>query len=79
MKSVSFSAILLALLLVFSGETIMMRSVEGEGLCEKALHGGGCKDAECASGCKHVFGAGAMGLCFFFRTPSDTCLCRYPC
>ena len=62
-----------------AGETIMMRSVEGEGLCEKALHGGGCKDAECASGCKHVFGAGAMGLCFFFRTPSDTCLCRYPC
>ncbi|KAA0040289.1 S locus-related glycoprotein 1 binding pollen coat [Cucumis melo var. makuwa] len=56
MKSVSFSAILLALLLIFSGET-MMKSVEGVGgLCEKALHGGGCKDVECLSGCKALFG-----------------------
>ncbi|KAA0056044.1 ty3-gypsy retrotransposon protein [Cucumis melo var. makuwa] len=56
MKSISFSAILLALLLIFSGET-MMKSVEAVGgLCEKALHGGGCKDAECMSGCKALFG-----------------------
>ncbi|KAA0062260.1 Defensin-like protein [Cucumis melo var. makuwa] len=62
MKSVSFSAILLALLLIFNGET-MMKSVEGVGgLCEKALHGGGCKDAEWISGCKALFGKGAMGL-----------------
>ncbi|KAA0062252.1 Defensin-like protein [Cucumis melo var. makuwa] len=79
MKSVSFSAILLALLLIFSGET-MMKSVEGVGgLCEKAVHGRGCKEAECMSGCKALFGKVAMGLWFFFRTPSDTCLCRYPC
>ncbi|CAK9327843.1 unnamed protein product [Citrullus colocynthis] len=78
MKSISFSAIVLVVLLIFNGE-MMMRSVEGEGLCEKALHGGGCKDAECMSGCKAQFGATAIGLCFFFRTPSDTCLCRYPC
>ncbi|KAA0061620.1 hypothetical protein E6C27_scaffold3980G00030 [Cucumis melo var. makuwa] len=35
----------------------MTKSVEGVGgLCEKALHGGGCKDAECISGCKALFG-----------------------
>ncbi|TYK19760.1 S locus-related glycoprotein 1 binding pollen coat [Cucumis melo var. makuwa] len=61
MKSVSFSAILLALLLIFSEET-MMKSVEGVGgLCEKALHGGGCKDVECISGCKALFGKVAQG------------------
>ncbi|TYK27280.1 hypothetical protein E5676_scaffold244G00470 [Cucumis melo var. makuwa] len=62
MKSVYFPTILLALLLIFSGET-MIKSVEGVGgLCKKALHGGGCKDAECISGCKAPFGKVAMGL-----------------
>lgn len=47
--------------------------------CEKVLHGGGCKPDECSKGCQAMYGAAAMGLCFFFQKPNDTCLCRYHC
>ncbi|KAJ6860963.1 hypothetical protein NC651_037142 [Populus alba x Populus x berolinensis] len=47
--------------------------------CEKVLHGGGCKPDECSKGCQAMYGASAMGLCFFFQKPNDTCLCRYHC
>ncbi|KAJ6867018.1 hypothetical protein NC652_038297 [Populus alba x Populus x berolinensis] len=75
MKSLSITLILLVALLINCGNEQMLVTAQ----CEKVLHGGGCKPDECSKGCRAMFGAAAMGLCFFFQKPNDTCLCRYHC
>ncbi|KAF9663856.1 hypothetical protein SADUNF_Sadunf17G0095500 [Salix dunnii] len=75
MKTLSISLILFVALLVNCGNEQAMVSAQ----CERALHGGGCQPDECNKGCQAKYGAAAMGLCFFFQKPNDTCVCRYHC
>ncbi|XVF84600.1 hypothetical protein PTKIN_Ptkin17bG0050400 [Pterospermum kingtungense] len=78
MKSLSYSAIFLLLLLINAGnESKMMANAIGS--CTVEGHGGGCEINECFNGCRVKFGQDAHGFCFTINTPHDTCVCRHPC
>ncbi|KAJ0049297.1 hypothetical protein Pint_17031 [Pistacia integerrima] len=47
--------------------------------CEGVLYGNGCETKKCNRDCIAKYGSKAYGLCFFYKKPSDTCICRHPC
>lgn len=41
------------------------------------IHGPKCVAATCDADCKKKHGTSAIGDCFFFKTPDDTCKCQW--
>lgn len=78
MKQINVSQ--LYLFLISAGEELV--KINAVGQCEEGLYhgkGGSCKDKPCMRACQQKHGSEALGICFFFSEPNDTCRCRYPC
>ncbi|KAI4385121.1 hypothetical protein MLD38_003179 [Melastoma candidum] len=65
------------LFLAVGSELKTMNAADAQ--CQDALWGGGCEEKSCNAACVKQYGSDAYGLCFFYKKPSDTCLCRHKC
>ncbi|KAJ4724383.1 S locus-related glycoprotein 1 binding pollen coat [Melia azedarach] len=81
----SMIPLLLLLLLVASGNEMIVRTADAAGatptpvMCTATLHGGGCSEADCNDGCAKKYGGDSHGFCFQIRGPESSCVCRYSC